>query len=385
MNKILISLLLSLFLSVSQASVNDELLNYAKNGFEDDLMELLSRSDSDLNLNAQDQDGNSALHLSINNNNVNILKLLTGNIVNRFSINFNIKNKKGETPLYLAVLKCPGCVSELIKTKQVNINDGPVPPLAVAVLERANDELAANLILAGANVDINLTNADNEFDKVNLLFYISGKLRPKSLDAYLKLNRNLNIRGIQNKTPLMYAAHMGLLENVKKLVSAGALINLRDAKGNTALHYSAKSIGTKNLYNNELFLNGHTDKSIYDFLVESGAKIELTNLENKTAVQIYENDLSFNESFKKEFLGEGVLDAGYGLGIIVKIQTNSYYVSLKTVPCKAGMKNEYHSVVMLLNKPSGSTMIVYQIPFSSEEYRNNFLREIKEFQNSNFL
>ena len=48
----------------------------------------------------------------------------------------------------------------------------------------------------------------------------------------------MDIRTVNESTPLMLAAHEGNLEIVKLLVTEGADINAQDDDGNTSLHFA---------------------------------------------------------------------------------------------------------------------------------------------------
>lgn len=60
--------------------------------------------------------------------------------------------------------------------------------------------------------------------------------------VYDKLFRAVNARNENLASPLHLAAQVGSLECVMVLISHGAELNARDARGATALHYSAQSL-----------------------------------------------------------------------------------------------------------------------------------------------
>ena len=71
-----------------------------------------------------------------------------------------------------------------------------------------------------------------------------------------------------DKTPLHQAAILGCTEEVKKLISSGAIPDAQTRRGRTALHYAAEF--------------GH--KRILELLMKSGAHVNLPNKWGRTAL-----------------------------------------------------------------------------------------------------
>jgi ankyrin repeat protein len=276
-------ILLLSFTNFAFANLNEDLINYAKNGYEDDLIDLLTNDY--IKINFQDGLGNTALHYAALTNNPKIMTILTTpNPTSIFQLNYNIKNNSGDTPLTLSVLNCHACLPVLFKEGRVidlesgpihNISGQQVTALSLAVLY-SKDSLAANLIRLRANT--NVTNYWNVSKiTVPILFDLVTEDMPLSLKEFLKVNNELNIRIVQHITPLMLAVKYGKLENIKALVDNGALLNLRDDSGNTALHYASKFISNAN-GDGEIWRTG---KSMYDFLVNAGAREDYKNADGE--------------------------------------------------------------------------------------------------------
>jgi ankyrin repeat protein len=280
----LISLLLITILSFSTLAVTNEenLLSYSQNGYEEDLIDLLSNQHVS-NINYYNSDGNTALHLAAMYSHPNIIKILTDAEPYNAQLGFNIQNKEGSTPLYLSVISnCSECVNVVLNSKYpINLELGPrstdnneiMTPLAVSVV-RGKDDIATSLINKGADLNSKIYWNISKVT-VTILSELATANLPNALNAAIKKSSNLNIRARNNETPLMLATQHGKLENVKMLVDAKALLNLRDINGNTALHLASNYIfKARETGDGEIRRIG---LAMYDYLVQAGAKVDLTN------------------------------------------------------------------------------------------------------------
>lgn len=91
-------------------------------------------------------------------------------------------------------------------------------------------ELVAALTAAGADV-----NAANRFGVTPLMYAVLAG--PGQVNILLAAGAKANAADDNGRTPLMLAAYDGKLDVVKLLVQAGADVNARDAKGQSALDY----------------------------------------------------------------------------------------------------------------------------------------------------
>ena len=73
---------------------------------------------------------------------------------------------------------------------------------------------------------------------------------------------------------LHYSACYGDEETMKILINAGAVVNARDLKNNTVLHYSALHYSIR-----------HGDAETMKILINAGAVVNARDLENKSASQ----------------------------------------------------------------------------------------------------
>lgn len=274
------SLLLSL---CALADSNSDMISYVQNGYEDDLAELLSHPDHDFDINFQDAEGNSALHLAVQAKNLAIMDVLFNAYPLSTGIKFNLKNNENATPFYLAVRsQNMDIVTKLLKANShINLEDGPITPIAGAIIDE-NDSMAAFLIKSGASTVSSITYSNGTSSPI--LDFITSKDFPLTLTEFVKVNKDLNIRFAKKFTPLMNASYFYLLNNVKILAENGALLNLRDESGNSALHYAALQVG---FYKRSG--PGRNDDSVYEYLVAKGAKTDLKNLAGVTPEQIFQN------------------------------------------------------------------------------------------------
>lgn len=276
------------------ASKYSNFLEYAKNGFTEDLIELID-SKQVLSYNYQDTEGNSALHYAVANCNHSIIEILFSKDPLNSSLDINLKNKKGETPLYLAAMNCLGAIDLLLAQKKVDLESGPtefkddvdlvITPLS-ALIYHADfnlsvlDKYITNLILAGADLNAKIYHAETKMT-LSAFHYLSAGDFPASFKEAVKKVSNLNVRDDENKTALIIAAENSSLENIKTLIKAKVLLNLRDQDGNTALHF-----GYQNYL--EALKEGDGKKlafsqAILTALVEAGADRSLKNLKNESA------------------------------------------------------------------------------------------------------
>lgn len=62
----------------------------------------------------------------------------------------------------------------------------------------------------------------------------------ETVQLLIQHGADVNARGYQGGTPLMYAANGGRLDNVRVLIAAGAGVNVRDDAGKTAIMWARK-------------------------------------------------------------------------------------------------------------------------------------------------
>ncbi len=288
----LASILLS---QLAFATPNEDVITYVQKNYEDDLVELLENSSTtDVNLNYQDKDGFSALFWAANKNNPKMMEILLSSSKAMYVLP-NLQNKEGDTIFSMSVYNCSECVDLLLKKfgSKIDLNLGSFSPLQIA-LENKNDNLAATLIRLGANSKNDFVYQDK---KGPMLEFLVTRTFPQTLREYLIINKDANMRFANKRTPLMVASFFGQLENVKILLDAGALLNLRDESEYSALMYSVKKVGfSRN--DNEVSID-RFDLSVYEYLLGRGAKAEFVTKNGFTAEKIIEIRKKYLLSFDK--------------------------------------------------------------------------------------
>lgn len=156
-------------------------------------------------------------------------------------------------------------------------------PIHTAILN--NQLTSAQLLLQLPDV---AALADNKGQKA--LHYASIYGDEKMIEICRAATTDVNIRDKQNKTPLMFLAKRGLLQEVKNLIEKGANVNLSERDSYTVLHYAVQSdnldlvswliddqkldINTESRsQKNPLdLIDQEKNKDLYDFLLDKGAR-----------------------------------------------------------------------------------------------------------------
>jgi HEAT repeat protein/ankyrin repeat protein len=149
-----------------------------------------------------------------------------------------------------------------------NINSRPLfrsYPLVVAI-DNGHMDIAKYLISKGASLEL------TDFENRTPLIAAIQKRNYEILEYLIENGADINFKNIKddNKTPL----HNSDQNAAKILISKGALLNEKDNKGNTPLHYA--------------YMNN--DKALIELLISNGADTEIKNDTGHTPkqVRIYE-------------------------------------------------------------------------------------------------
>lgn len=323
-----LAILLTIFglisFSIASADVNQDLLSFAKKGYEEDVSELLGDLTNKVDINFQDADGNTALHHSALSNKPNVMKALKNSFPRGTGLKYSLLNRSGETALNIAIKNCPGCVDILLDLPKgtLDFTAGKISPLVAAVIN-GNDKVASKLINLGINTE-GILIPYNDGSTVPLIQdIVTNSDMPGSLKLLLQKSRIVNSRNERNQTLLMQAVLSGRIENVKVLVESGASLSLRDGKGNTAMHLAAMSVG---LYFKHL--KGAYDGAIYTYLASRGGKTDIPNESSITPEQIFQVRKNFFAALKSLLVffetHKGVDDQGR----IYTIRSTSYIYGL---------------------------------------------------------
>lgn len=221
--------------NVTDHQKNTLLMYAAENGNLPTLNALIEHG-ADINL--QNIHKNTALHFAVKKNHLPVVTRL----LEKADLNLNATNSKGNTPLMLSILYKNSPVTALLLRPEIvargldinKPNNYGGYPLIMAI-DYHNLPLLDRLLLLGAKTSV------GEGLEIPLHTAVIEK-RPDLIQ------RLLDVPGIAvnqadglGETALMIAAYEGNLAIARMLLNAGALVNLRDAQGKTALDYAKKS------------------------------------------------------------------------------------------------------------------------------------------------
>ena len=170
----------------------------------------------------------------------------------------NLMNAKGETPLMAAVRHCIGAVPLLVDAgADVNqANRSGQTPLLRAARMRATE---AVLVLLASGADVNHQNKAG-----NTVLHVLARAREVPSDllrAVLTQDAELELKNRAGETPLVTAIEHGSVDMVAELISAGADISVRRARGHPLLN-TLISCDAQDLAKLELLLKAGADPGI---------------------------------------------------------------------------------------------------------------------------
>jgi uncharacterized protein len=238
-------------------------------------------ADGGAELDAVDPDGATALALAVINGHADVTRLLLAR-----GANPNIADRTGMTPLYAAVD---------LHTMQLGFGRPDPPPSTIA----GSVEMVEALLAKGANPNARLTG------RILKRVYTAGDGKlGKGATPYMRAARAGDVRLMQillaagadsslaqdnGNSPLLLSAGLGYrgpiggteataLEAIAFSLQHGADINAVNAAGDTAVHVAA----TTN-FNESGTAAGSL--AIVKFLVERGARLDVRNKQNRTALE----------------------------------------------------------------------------------------------------
>lgn len=262
------------------------------------VIDCLLECGADVNLKVS---GDSPLHFAAAIGNLKILKLLLSN-----GAELNATNLSDATPLFIAVQRNRNEIVEcLVKHgADVNIHDQDstiksfnytsdcihdlrscrgLRPLIIAV-DNSNLDIVEILLNCGAPADI-------ENEKVSPLHLASANGSLEIVKVLLGFGANINSVCEENYTPFSHAIANGKTETFMCLLSTGVNFNINSS--NSVLHIAVSAV--------------KKDKNIVALLLDFGADVRATSVDNKTALHCA---ISFGNSREQRHLFRLLLDYG---------------------------------------------------------------------------
>lgn len=146
-------------------------------------------------------------------------------------INFNKKNKKGQTLLHGFVQHVPEMIFQLSEYKiEMNAQDNEGKTAVHYAVQ--NQDLASIAYLAERGADLNIK--DNQGQQPLIYSIIRGHL--PLTQCLVEHGADVNIKDNQGKRPLDYSVIQGHLPLTQCLVGHGADVNIKNDQGDTPLH-----------------------------------------------------------------------------------------------------------------------------------------------------
>lgn len=197
--------------------------------------------------------GNTPLVVALREDNQVLAKYLIDQ-----GANVNLSGNNGDTPIYIATKNDNAVLVKYLIDNGANVNKRNIyndVPLKIA-LEHNNEVIVRYLIDNGANV--NYRGADT-----GLL--VAVRKGNETLAEYLiEHGAHVNETGSNDVTPLLIATKNDLENLVKCLVEHGAYVNKQDVYGNTPLLIAVK----------------RCNKNIVKYLIKSGADVNYIHANN---------------------------------------------------------------------------------------------------------
>jgi ankyrin repeat protein len=202
-------------------------------------------------------------------NNIEIIQFLLSN-----GADINLKNNTGETALSRASQMANTPVIRLLIDNKADVNiennTGKTP------LFYGNTETMQLLVDNGANVN----HTDDQ--KMTPLFYSCIEENKEVVQLLIYNKADVNHVDIHGKTPLFYSCEEGNKDIAELLLTNGANINYQDNKKNTVLIDSC--------------INQNFD--MVNFLLKHGANVNIINSDEKTALDVANNNVNNNNNDK---------------------------------------------------------------------------------------
>ncbi|CAH3150812.1 unnamed protein product [Porites lobata] len=224
-----------------------------------EILGCLIQKGADVNTGSNDK--LTPLMIAAEKGHINALTLLI-----KFGADVDLQDKNGKTALHHAVygsdVSCEilSCLIEMGADVSAGGNINHTPLMIAA--EKGHINAVTFLIRNGADVDLQ----DQNYGETALFCAVRGfDASCEVLNCLTKNGADINASSKRMLTPLMIAAKMGCINAVTFLMECGAIVDLQDKDGKTALHYAVHALHHACRF--------HGSCEILSCLIETGADV----------------------------------------------------------------------------------------------------------------
>ena len=211
-------------------------------------------------VNATNNSNITPLMLASRKSNVDAMNVLVSDGANQ-----TIQDVDGDTYLHYAVHG--NCSKEVLQAvidlgANVNATKKQNTTALMVASSKGNVDAMNVLVSAGANQTIQDVNGDTW-----LHYAVHGNSSKDVLQTAIDLGADVNAKGNENKTALMWASQKGNIDAMNVLISAGADQTIESISGKKWLHYA---------------VHGNCSKEVLQTVIDLGADVNATNNSNIT-------------------------------------------------------------------------------------------------------
>ena len=244
-------------------AVGDTWIRYAiRGGCSKEVLQFIIDQGADVN--ATSEVNGTPLMLASQNGNVDATNVLLSAGADR-----TIKDAVGDTWIHYAIRGgCSTEVLQLIIDKGADVNATSEVSGTPLMLASQNGNVDAMNVLLRAGADQTIKDAVGD---TWIHYAIHGGCSKEVLQFIIDKGADVNATSEVSGTPLMLASHNGNVDAMNVLLRAGADRTIKDAVGDTWIHYA---------------IRGGCSKEVLQFIIDKGADVNATNEENVTSLML---------------------------------------------------------------------------------------------------
>ena len=221
--------------------------------------------DHGADVNATNKQKRTALMLASMNGNMDVI-----NVLLKVKAKMEIEDADGYTWIHYAVVKsCNKEVLQAIIDHGANVNATSKQKRTALMMVSRNGNVDAMCVLLKSGAEMEIEDADGY---TWLHYAVIGGCPKDVLQVIIDHGANVNATNKKNCTALIFASEKQNIEAMNVLLCAGANRDIKDAAGNTWLHYA---------------IQDSCSKETLQTMIDLGADVNATNNENVTALMMF--------------------------------------------------------------------------------------------------